>query len=394
MEKWRVLLASIILQIILGGIYAWSVFSVLLAQQYGLKNALTGAIFGTVILTFTVAMVFAGRSIKTLGPRLVASIGAVLFMIGYVTAGFSNGNPWLLLLSIGLIHGAGIGFGYVAALNSSMQYFPTHKGLVSGLVVGGFGAGAIILSAFCQQILQHWDLNVLQLFQLLGFCGGAIALYSAWCLPGPQLGQKAKATQTALPLSVLSKEHVFRYCLLGLFVGTFAGLLTLGNLAAVLRERSLPLEYLSLAISIFSLGNISGRILWGWLSDILTARLALLYSLGTLAGSMLLLLIFSGPGVLAVVFFVGLCFGACFVVYAAIITKYYGLERFAQIYPYCFLGYGLAGITGPTLGGFLADLTHTYRVGLEISVLLLLSILCFIALTTKQSHFIQGGKHE
>ncbi|HMA62058.1 MAG TPA: MFS transporter, partial [bacterium] len=163
-NKWVNLIAGIIIQTILGGIYAWSIFVPHLINNYGLSKGQCGTIFGVSIAVFTLAMTLAGRILSRRGPRFTASIGAVLFLVGYLIASFSGGSFIILLVGIGLFAGSGIGFGYVCPLSVGMQWFPKHKGFITGVAVAGFGGGAIILSSVASHFLNA-GMNVLIFFR-------------------------------------------------------------------------------------------------------------------------------------------------------------------------------------------------------------------------------------
>ena len=121
-NRWLILLAGTIIQTILGGIYAWSFFAPELMDTYGLSRGQSGVIFGLCIAVFTVTMIAGGRLLFARGPRLPACLGAALFGAGYLVASASSGNFWLLLVGIGILSGAGIGFGYVCPLTVGMQW--------------------------------------------------------------------------------------------------------------------------------------------------------------------------------------------------------------------------------------------------------------------------------
>jgi MFS family permease len=115
-HRWACLTAGCLIQIILGGVYAWSTFVPHLQAAHGLTNGQSGAIFGTSILAFTLAMIVAGRVLPAHGPQVTAAIAAALFASGYLLAGASGGSFPVLFIAIALITGAGIGFGYVCPL--------------------------------------------------------------------------------------------------------------------------------------------------------------------------------------------------------------------------------------------------------------------------------------
>jgi len=363
-NRWLVLGAGVVIQTILGGIYAWSTFVPWLIHTHDLTAGQCGFIFGLTIASFTVAMTFAGRVLIKKGPRFTAAIGAALFMTGYLLASVSNGSFPMLLFSIGGIVGAGIGFGYVCPLSVGMKWFPKKKGLVTGVAVAGFGGGAILLSSVSESLLVA-GMDVLVFFRWLGLFAGLILFVAAMFLVEPPSSKKSSVKNTGkpgvwnLPFGIIS---------LGMFAGTFAGLLIVGNLTPLVMMGGLTEGQAVLSVSIFALGNASGRIIWGHLSDRLGYS-SIPISLGIFALLGLLLLIPLPKGILFIIVgFLGFGFGANFVIYASAVSRFFGIESFPRIYPICFLAYGFAGLIGPGIGGLLADYTGSYRTALILSI--------------------------
>lgn len=371
MKRWIVLAAGVILQTILGGVYAWSEFVPSLTSQYGLTNGQCGMVFGVTIGVFTVTMILAGRLLKKVGPRVMAGIGAVLFAAGYVVASFSGGSFVGILAGIGVLTGAGIGAGYVCPLTVAMKWFPNNKGLVTGVAVAGFGGGAVLLSFLVQYLLQTAGWGVLEVFRGVGLAFGAVAFVAALLMSEPE--RKAELADDELDLSEGIKTHAlsgkFGFLFLGMFAGTFAGLLTVGNLKPILLNSGLSGSSATLGIAIFALGNAAGRIIWGQTHDRLGSRRTVVFSLAVLGAALAPLMFdFSAGYMLTMVALVGIGFGACFVVYASSMVEHFGVELFPQLYPICFLGYGLAGIIGPGVGGWIEDTTGSFTPAIVLSV--------------------------
>lgn len=361
---------------ILGGIYAWSEFVPLLTNEYGLTSSQCGLIFGATIAVFTSVMIPAGRFLQRHGARLTATVGAVLFSGGYLAASLSQGNFFLLFLSLSVITGAGIGFGYICPLTVCMQWFPNKKGLVTGVSVAGFGAGAILLSGVAEHLLVTRDMDVMHVFRFVGLGSGAIALCSALLMREPQPDSHIQShnapVRPVLDFNLLTSRNFLLLCL-GMFCGTFAGLLVVGNLKPIALSLGLGSSTATLAISVFALGNAIGRIGWGQVHDRVGSRLAIFLSLAFLGLSMLLLLLPPVPSLVqAAVLFTGIGFGGCFVVYAASIVDQLGIDLFPRLYPICFLWYGLAALIGPPLGGIVADATGSYGISIAMSALFVL----------------------
>ena len=374
-NRWVVLAAGILIQTVLGGIYAWSTFVPYLNKSYGLDKGQCGFIFGLVIAIFSLAMILAGRVLAKKGPRFTAAIGSVLFMAGYFLASVSKGSYPLLLLSLGVGAGAGIGFGYVCPLSVGMKWFPEKKGLVTGVAVAGFGGGAILLSSIAGHFLQN-GMDVLEFFRWFGLFSGALLLAASMLLRDPE---EASGT-----VKVTNRDYSavftmpFIVLTIGMFAGTFGGLLIIGNLSPLVISAGLSKQDAILAISLFAIGNAIGRVSWGYAFDYLGFR-SIPLSLAAFAVTALLLL-FPQPSwiVLTIVTFIGFGFGANFVLYASMITRHFGIEAFPNLYPICFLSYGLAGIIGPGIGGRLADYNKSYDTALIISI----AILTFAVLVT------------
>ncbi len=371
-NRWVVLVAGVLIQTILGGIYAWSVFVPSLRDGYGIEKGLSGTLFGVCIGVFTVAMIFAGRILSRKGPRITAAIGAVLFAAGYAIASASNGHPAFLLLGIGVFSGAGIGFGYVCPLTVGMQWFPRQKGLISGLAVAGFGGGAIVLSSVASRLLAG-GMDVLQVFMWIAIVAGGLLLVAALLLASPDSVSRQPAPGGD---GTRVRSLPFLLAAYGLFSGTFAGLLVIGNLTPMAIVKGLSMAAAAQSVSAFAIGNAAGRILWGhWFDRVSYASIPL--SLAGLGAALILFGVVSSPALF--IFSAGLLgfgFGANFVVYASTLSAYFGLKAFPRLYPIAFLGYGVAGITGPAIGGMLAERTGEYgaALGLSLAVVLLATL--------------------
>ncbi|MBN2510607.1 MAG: MFS transporter [Spirochaetales bacterium] len=364
-KKWVVLAAGVCIQIVLGGVYAWSTFTPYLLDGYGLSKGQNGLIFGTTIISFTAVMIAAGRVLNRRGPRLTALIGALLFLLGYLLSSWTKGSFPLLVLSIGVMSGAGIGFGYVCPLSAGMKWFPRQKGLVTGVAVAGFGGGAVLLTAAANILLPRMD--ILDFFRWYGISAGALLFAASLLLSFPEDHDTEKQTRPAIALTT----PAFFLSAAGLFAGTFAGLMVIGNLSLILETAGHAITVVAVSIAVFAGGNALGRICWGIFYDRLK-ELAMPLSLVNMALPALLLLVPLSPPVLyTAILLLGFGFGSNFVVYAGVISDYYGIQAFSSVYPISFLAYGLAGLIGPGAGGMIADRTGSFTAAIAFSVAML-----------------------
>ena len=367
-QSLAIMPAVLLIQTCLGGVYAWSAFVPVLTKDYGLSMSCAQLIFGLAILTFTIAMVVAGHLLSRWGPRRVALMGAGLFYAGHMITVQSDGCFRWLLGGYGLSVGAGIGFGYVAALSSGLQWLPQRRGVVAGVAVAGFGLGGILLASLTGKWTRAgWTLP--EMFSAIGWAYGAALALGALLLFRPPGAAVHRKPDGFARLQFL-KSMGFRILAAGMFCGTFAGLLVIGLLKPIGLAGGLSPEDTTVAIGGLAAGNVAGRVVWGWLYDragyctIPAALLLLCLAIGGLLAADGRSLVF-----IAAASMVGLGFGACFVLYAAHVTTVYGVDQVGRLYPLLFLSYGMAGIAGPGLGGVLHDWTGHYTASLAVGAL-------------------------
>lgn len=368
-NRWIILMAGVIIQTVLGGVYAWSAFVPALKATYGLTNSQCGLIFGMIIAIFTLTMIPAGKMLNKFSPKLLAITGTTLFLIGYTLASFSGGNFLVLLLGLSIISGAGLGIAYVVPLTVGMKWFPNNKGLVTGVSVAGFGLGALLLSFLAEYLINTSKWDVLEVFRFVGLGLGTIAIISSFFVSEPKEIENQNKSQVKLNLKPYLFSKTFLLYSLGMFAGAFACLLTVSSLKPMALNRGIPACYAVWIISIFALGNATGRIGWGQVYDWIGSKKTIIISLLVLLFSLVPFL-FKLPCVLILLatFIFGIGFGSFTVVYASSIVEKYGVDIFPRLYPICFLQFGLAAILGPPIGGWILDVTNSYSNSIILSM--------------------------
>jgi len=358
-----VVFAACVMQTCLGGIYAWSAYIPSLQSSYKLSSVQTSAIFGVTTAVFVLSMIIAGRLQEKFGPRRIATFGALIFCAGYQIAYLSQGSFLPILIGVGVLSGAGVGCGYVTSLSTATKWYPHKLGLVTGIVVAGYGGGSMILSKVVYALLSRgWD--VLEVFSAVGFSIGAILLLciSVLHLPEAVHGSNKPESQQEKARLLLP--------LLGMFSGTFGGLMVIGNLTPIGIASGLSAASAVLSISFFAFGSMSGRIVWGLIYDRIGNK-AIPLSLLLLSASVLPLVIgVSSGGFYAASFSIGFNFGACFVLYVAYLGRLYGTASLGRLYPVVLLAYAVAGSVGPLAGGWCYDFQGSYSLAIIAAALM------------------------
>src|SRR2546423_11710837 len=185
-NRWIIAIAGVFLQIALGAVYAWSVFRVPLSKQFGWS-------ISEVTLTFTISIFMLGFAafagglwMNRVGPRVVALTAAVLYGVGVFLASFSANKLWWLYLSYGFIGGIGLGLGYIVPVATLVKWFPDRRGLITGIAVGGFGAGALITAPGATRLIQ--SVGVLSTFAYLGVAYLIVTIISGSFMQNPPDG--------------------------------------------------------------------------------------------------------------------------------------------------------------------------------------------------------------
>jgi MFS transporter, OFA family, oxalate/formate antiporter len=366
-KRYAILAASLTIDICLGGVYAWSVFVPWLVHGYGLTTTQTQSVFGTTIAMLAIVGVYSGRLVERRGPRLPLLIAGALFAAGYALAAITDVAYVGLLLGVGVLAGAALGMGYVCPLSASVKWFPDHKGLITGITVAGFGSGAIVLSALAQRLADS-GVSVPSMFLIIGVVYGVAILIAGLLVSFPPT--EASEVRREPPVSRIVRQPLFWGLAMGMFGGTFAGLMVIGNLKPYGLDEGVGISAATAAISALAIGNAAGRVTWGWLYD-RAGRVMIPASLIILSGTLLALA--QAPGDAAFVVCtaaVGFCFGACFVLYAAEVTSRWGVEAMGGVYPLIVLAYGISGVLGPVTGGWLFDSTGSYASAILLAAVL------------------------
>ncbi len=381
MNRWWVVLGAILIQLCLGAIYAWSVFTKPLVEA-GWTKAQTQGVFAAGLATFAIVMVIAGRLMPKLGPRVVAMAGGVVLGIGYFLGGLIGQTNFAgIFILIGIVGGAGIGLAYVVPIAVGMRWFPDKKGLITGFAVAGFGFGALLwvkLADSWGQLLATQGLS--KTFMIYGVIFlVCVVIGGIWMKFPPENWQPAGwkptaqkgAAKTAGAVDFKSGEMLktpqYYMILLTFVFGASAGLMSIGlmklfpmtALEANGYEKAAASVIAGTAMAIFySLANGIGRIAWGAISDKLGRRYSIMLMMGIQGIVVIAFQVMAGTPALLYLgaTLIGFNFGGNFALFPTMTADTFGTKYVGQNYGWVFLAYGIGGIFGPMLGGTLGDM--------------------------------------
>jgi OFA family oxalate/formate antiporter-like MFS transporter len=375
-NRWVIAIAGIFFQIALGAVYAWSVFRVPLAKQFGWSISEITLTFTISIFVLGFAAFFGGLWLNRKGPRVVALTGGVLYGLGVFLASFSHSLSWLYL-SYGLIGGIGLGLGYIVPVAVLVKWFPDRRGLITGIAVGGFGAGALITAPVATRLIQ--SVGVLSTFAYLGIAYLVVTIIAGAFMQNPPDGWKPEgwsptAGQTSqraghdFVLSEALKTWQWYALWLLLFLNTCAGISVISQEAPIFQELTGATAIVAAnMVGLVSIGNAVGRVFWAWVSDLITRRatFAIMFIVQVLLFWFLPSI--STISLMTIVTFVVLmCYGGGFGTMPAFAADYFGPKNVGPIYGLMLTAWSFASAVGPLLIAHMRETAGSYRGALHI----------------------------
>lgn len=406
---WLMAVAGTCLQVCLGTVYAWSYFQKPLVAQYGWANTQVAWAFSLAIFFLGCAAAWGGLKLPKYGPRFLAVTGGALFGGGTILAAIALHLKSLPLLYVGygLIGGVGLGLGYVTPVATVAKWFPGRKGFVTGMVIMGFGLGALLMSKVIAPILMsRFEGNLVMVFAVMG-AGLAVAAMvfgsllrnppegaaSPAALPG-QPARKAVGTAGVEEGTVLGCIGSWRFIGMWLvfFCNIMAGISIISFQSPLMQDLWSRIEptldattlagYGATLIAISSLFNGIGRLFWGGVSDRLGRVQTFRVMIGTQVIAFGLLMITANPWVFgAIICYILLCYGGGFGTMPSFVHDVFGARRMAVVYGSILTAWSAAGIAGPQMVAYLKDnfagRASGYAFGFSAGILALGLLLAF-----------------
>jgi OFA family oxalate/formate antiporter-like MFS transporter len=376
-NRWSVAVAGVIIQIALGAVYAWSVFRIPLTKAFGWTIPQVTLTFTIAILTLGFAAFAGGLWMRRSGPRNVALAAGVLYGGGVFLASFSAHHLYWLYFSYGLLGGFGIGLGYIVPVATLVKWFPDKRGMITGIAVAGFGAGALITAPIASRMIV--SVGVLKTFAILGIVYFVAVTIPAFFMKDPPrdyrpAGWTPSATQqkqrSAKTYTLAEAMRTWQWYGLWalLFLNTTAGISIISQAAPMTQEiTGVTAAIAAGLVGIISIANGTGRFLWAWFSD-LVGRRWVFFSMFVIQALLFFVLprVTSFSTFTALCFVVLLCYGGGFGTMPAFAADYFGAENVGSIYGLMLTAWGFAGVFGPMLIASIRQSTGHYSQALSV----------------------------
>ncbi|HWZ55333.1 MAG TPA: MFS transporter [Verrucomicrobiae bacterium] len=388
--RWWRLAGGVLMTLALGTLYAWSVFVAPLENEFGWKRSQTSAVFTFAAVVFAAALLLGGRLQDRFGPFWIAVAGSLLFTFSFLLfSRISSLHGLYFIYSV--LGGMGTGFGYGVVVPVMAKWFPDRTGLAIGLALAGFGSGSAVFGTFANLVLfprfgwRNSCVILAAIFFVMTMTGASL-------LKNPATGRLVTggtpAFNTATGIRQFKPGEVLRmptfYLLwLGFGFGSTAGLMVISQLIPFANGQGVSSAALAtLGLVVGAGGNVSGRVLSGWLSDLL-GRLNTLRVVLALSAAAMPALYWAGAHLAALyvlIFAVYFGYGAQASVIPATVADFWGTRYSGSNYGSIFTAWGFSGILGPTIGGVLFDRYKNYAAAFyTAAALAAVALICVIA---------------
>ena len=372
--RWRFAATAVFMQVLLGVIYAWSIFRGPLAQLHGWSKAETIAPYRYSLLAFAAGMILGGMWQDRKGPRVVASFGGFLLGTGCLLASQIGGTVGGLVLAYGVIAGFGVGCAYVTPIATCIKWFPDKRGMIVGLAVMGFGVGPLVFGPLLETLIgadkAQLSASIPRTFLILSgifYVGviGAAQMYrvppAGWKPPNWSGAAARAAAVDVGPRQALATWQFYALWVL-YFLGTSVGLTAIGEATPLLREMAGTSAIMSAgaALGVMSIFNGLGRLGWGSISDRIGRKGAVL---GMCALSIVACLGFLRSAGGFVPLLTGLCmvafsYGGYLALMPSFTADFYGPRNVGANYGLVYTAWGICGFVVP---GYFAEIMDKAR---------------------------------
>ena len=379
--RWRVALMSTLLMTVLGTVYAWSYFQPLIEAQLGWSHSAVAWAFSASIASLGLAAAWGGINMPRYGARRLAIIGAILYGIGYLFAalGIYLINLPLFIVGFGVVGGAGLGLSYVTPVVTASSWFPKKQGLITGMVVMGFGFGALVMSKIIAPIVMNAvNGDLVFTFASIGLIIMVLGVFSASFVRPPETKPeenksdlKSQTSGKVMPVgdpssakAILSTRFVLMWLIF--FINITAGIMFISFqsplMQDIMKTYSPDLSAIQLAsigatlIAVSSLFNGGGRFVWGALSDRIGRAQAFRIILGSQILVFIALMFVTNPYIFAVlVCYVLLCYGGGFGTMPSFVLDVFGPRLMPVMYGVVLTAWSAGGIAGAQVVALFKD---------------------------------------
>ncbi len=388
-NRWLIAVAAVIMQICLGAVYGWSVFVHPLMDLGHWTLTQVSLTFTLAIAFLGVGTVIGGLWLDRVGPRLVASVAGLLYGAGFLitTWAVNHGSLSWIYWGYGVMSGIGMGMGYICPVATITKWFPDRRGLMTGIAVMGYGAGALVMSPIAARRILA--VGVAQTFFEFGIAYLIVVVLTAQTYVNPPEGWRPAGWEprTAVSRAASTRDYTvseamktWRFWLLWimLFLSVSAGIMIISQ-ASPMAQQIVGISAVAASgiVGVISIFNAIGRVFWAWVSDYF-GRANTYLTIYVIYAVMFFLLphATAESAFTIIVAVIGLCYGGGFGVMPSFTADFFGARYMGGIYGWILLAWGAGAIPSPILIAQVRQNTGVYRPAIyTIAVVMLIALI-------------------
>jgi len=388
-KAYLILLAGVLFNLSIGVLYTWSILKTKLTasvgdEGWGWSSTEAGLPYTIAIIFFAIGLLVGGRIQDKIGPRWIITAGGVFIGLGMILSGLVGNSVTGITISFGFITGSGIGLGYSCVTPSVLKWFhPSKKGMVTGLIVGGFGIAPVYFAPVMNVLLNSFGIEKSMLF--MGIAVAAISIPTAQLIKNPPAGyipptpdnlKQSVAAKASVDVTwrIMIKTKQFYLLFIMFLLSASVGLMIFGNISKIAKTQIgiTDTALLAILVSFLAITNTAGRVLGGLMSDKIGRENALfVVSVLQMLNMVGFAFYQSLPGLIIGIIVVGFYYGTLLSVFPAITADLYGLKNYGTNYGVLYLGWGLAGVVAPIAADIIYDVNGNFHAAYILAAIMM-----------------------
>lgn len=375
-NRWVYALSGVVILLMAGLVYAWSVLSKSIGAEFSTWSKTELSLTFTITMTlFCIGCLVAGILAKKVHPRIYLILSAFLFLIGFLIAA-STQTPLVLYIGFGVFCGLGSGFAYNAVMSTISSWFPDKQGLISGILLMGFGLSSFIVGKlFAYMAPADGSGAWRSTFRIFAVAVCIILVLCSFVFekPAPEDlakfsgGKKKNVRPPASEMTTgeMTKNRSFWLYYIWAILLSGAGLALVAQASGIAGQvgTSVSDGTIATVVGLISILNGIGRVFFGMLFDKKGFRLtmALDMVIFIIAGVILIIALLSGNFRFIILGFVvgGFAYGAITPTNSAIISDFYGRRNYPMNFSIINTNLIIASFAS-TIAGKLYDMSGSY----------------------------------
>ena len=370
-----------------GAQYSFGVFFPALIEEFKWNRQNLAGAFSLYTFIYSFLGIFLGRLTDRFGPRIVLLCGSICLGLGIGLISQVKA-PWHLYVVYGFLASWGMSAAYITASPLVVKWFIEKRGLAVGIAQSGLGVGIIVVPPVAGAMISAlgWQKAII----LLGISVFAVLFTTAFFLishpekvgllpdgreptpPGGRLSSGMKNIFQEVNWTAAEAIHTRSFWVLtALFFCTWL-LVFLPLVHLVIFALDIGLSQKSALLALGFLGGSStiGRLMMGYVSDRIGRKRTLGLNLALQVFSWLWILSTSSAWMLITfAAFFGFSYGGLSALFPSIVGDYFGRLKAASVIGAIFTIAGVAAAFGPIVGGYIHDLTHSYKLAFLLGAL-------------------------